>query len=212
MEQNMYAVIKAGGKQHRVTEGETLRIEKIEVATGESVQFDDVLMVVNEENVTLGAPLVEGAAVKAEVVEHGRAEKVTIIKFRRRKHSMKRQGHRQWYTDVKITDILASGAKKAPAAKKAAKPKAEKPKAEAPKAEKPKKAAAAPTGADDLSKISGVGPVLVKKLADAGITSFAQIAAWTAADVAEFDDKLNFKGRIERDDWIAQAKELMKGE
>jgi large subunit ribosomal protein L21 len=207
----MYAVIKAGGKQHRVTEGETLRIEKIEVATGDTVQFDDVLMVVNDDNVAIGAPLVEGAAVKAEVLEHGRSEKVTIVKFRRRKHSMKRQGHRQWYTEVKITDILASGAKKAPAAKKASKP-ADKPKAEKPKAEKPKKAAAASTGADDLTKISGVGPVLVKKLADAGVTSFAQIAAWSADDVKEFDDKLNFKGRIERDDWIAQAKEFMKGE
>ncbi len=194
----MYAVIKTGGKQHRVVEGETLKIEKIEVATGESVQFDEVLLVSTGDDYAIGSPLVDGAAVKAEVISHGRGEKVRIIKFRRRKHSMKRQGHRQWFTEVKITDILASGAKAAPA-KKAAKPKAE-----------PK--AAASTGGDDLSKISGVGPVLVKKLADNGITSFAQIAAWTADDVVEFDDKLNFKGRIERDDWIAQAKELMKGE
>lgn len=194
----MYAVIKTGGKQHRVTEGETLRVEKIEVATGDSVQFDDVLLVSTGDDVTIGTPVVAGAAVKAEVIKHGRADKVRIIKFRRRKHSMKRQGHRQWFTEIKITDILAAGAK--PAAKKAAKSE-DKPAA--------KKAAA---GADDLTKISGVGPVLVKKLADNGITSFAQIAAWTADDVAEFDDKLNFKGRIERDDWIAQAKEFMKGE
>lgn len=198
----MYAVIKTGGKQHRVTEGETLKIEKLEAATGDTVQFDDVLLVASGDDVNIGAPLVEGAAVKAEVLQHGRGEKVRIIKFRRRKHSMKRQGHRQWFTEVKITDIVASGAK---AAKKAAPAKKSAPKAE-PKAE------AAPAGADDLTKISGVGPVLVKKLADNGITSFAQIAAWTADDVAEFDDKLNFKGRIERDDWIAQAKEFMKGE
>lgn len=204
----MYAVIKTGGKQHRVSEGETLKIEKIEVATGDSVQFDEVLMVAAGDEFTIGAPLVAGAAVKAEVISHGRAEKVRIIKFRRRKHSMKRQGHRQWFTEIKITDILASGAKPA-AAKKPAK------KADAPKTEKkaaPKKAAAKTTGADDLTKISGVGPVLVKKLADNGITTFAQIAAWSADDIAEFDDKLNFKGRIERDDWIAQAKEFMKGE
>ncbi len=101
----MYAVIVSGGKQHRVEEGEVLRLEKIEAATGESVDFDRVLMVVDGDNVKLGAPTVEGAAVSAEVVSHGRADKVTIIKFRRRKHHMKRQGHRQWYTEVKITAI-----------------------------------------------------------------------------------------------------------
>ncbi len=101
----MYAVIVAGGKQHRVKEGETLKLEKIEVATGETVEFDQVLMVANGDDIKIGAPVVQGALVKAEVISHGRADKVTIIKFRRRKHSMKRQGHRQWYTEVKITGI-----------------------------------------------------------------------------------------------------------
>jgi large subunit ribosomal protein L21 len=198
----MYAVIKTGGKQHRVVEGETLKVEKIEVATGDSIQFDEVLLVSSGDDVTIGTPVVTGAAVKAEVISHGRADKVRIIKFRRRKHSMKRQGHRQWFTEIKITEILASGAKAAaPAKKAAAKPKAE----AAPKA-------AATSGADDLTKISGVGPVIVKKLNANGITSFAQIAAWTPEQIAEFDEKLNFKGRIERDDWIAQATEFMKGE
>ena len=103
----MYAVIVSGGKQHRVQEGEILRLEKLEVATGETVEFDQVLLVANGGDVTLGAPLVSGAKVKAEVLSHGRADKITIIKFRRRKHSLKRQGHRQWYTDVKITGINA---------------------------------------------------------------------------------------------------------
>ncbi len=101
----MYAVIASGGKQHRVVEGEVLRLEKIEVGTGESVDFDKVLLVANGDDVKIGEPLVEGAKVTAEVVSHGRAEKVKIIKFRRRKHHMKRQGHRQWYTEVKITGI-----------------------------------------------------------------------------------------------------------
>ncbi|QKX17339.1 MULTISPECIES: 50S ribosomal protein L21 [Microbulbifer] len=101
----MYAVIESGGKQHRVEEGEVLRLEKIEVATGESVDFDKVLMVVDGDAINIGAPVVEGAKVTAEVLSHGRGEKVKIIKFRRRKHSMKRQGHRQWYTEVKITGI-----------------------------------------------------------------------------------------------------------
>lgn len=101
----MYAVIAAGGKQHRVEEGEVLRLEKIEVATGESVDFDQVLLVSNGDDLKIGTPVVEGAKVTAEVLNHGRADKVKIIKFRRRKHSMKRQGHRQWYTEVKITGI-----------------------------------------------------------------------------------------------------------
>lgn len=109
----MYAVIKAGGKQHRVSKGETLKIEKIEDATGEIIQFDEVLLVASDDDVAIGSPVVEGAAVKAEVIKHGRADKVKIIKFRRRKHSMKRQGHRQWFTEIKITDILPSGAEKA---------------------------------------------------------------------------------------------------
>lgn len=101
----MYAVIESGGKQHRVKEGETLKLEKIEVATGESIEFDKVLMVGEGEGVKIGAPYVEGGKVTAEVIAQGRHKKVKIVKFRRRKHSMKQAGHRQWYTEVKITGI-----------------------------------------------------------------------------------------------------------
>ncbi|MBB3331841.1 large subunit ribosomal protein L21 [Halomonas campaniensis] len=103
----MYAVIKSGGKQYRVQEGQTLKLEKIEVPTGESIDFDEVLLVGSDDDIKVGAPLVDGAKVSAEVVSHGRGDKVTIIKFRRRKHHMKRQGHRQWFTEVKITGISA---------------------------------------------------------------------------------------------------------
>ncbi|MBB3141656.1 50S ribosomal protein L21 [Halomonas organivorans] len=103
----MYAVIKSGGKQYRVQEGQTLKLEKLEVPTGDSIEFDEVLLVGNDDDVKVGAPTVDGAKVSAEVVAHGRGEKVRIIKFRRRKHSMKRQGHRQWFTEVKITGISA---------------------------------------------------------------------------------------------------------
>ncbi|WP_110687728.1 50S ribosomal protein L21 [Salinicola aestuarinus] len=103
----MYAVIKSGGKQYRVQEGQTLKLEKLEIATGETLEFDQVLLVADGDDVKLGAPLLEGAKVSAEIVSHGRGEKVHIIKFRRRKHSMKRQGHRQWFTEVKITGISA---------------------------------------------------------------------------------------------------------
>ena len=101
----MYAVIKTGGKQYRVEEGDVVRIEKIEVATGESVDFDQVLLVANGDDVKVGQPVVDGAKVTAEVLEQGRHKKVKIIKFRRRKHHRKQQDHRQWYTAVKITGI-----------------------------------------------------------------------------------------------------------
>ena len=101
----MYAVIVSGGKQHRVKQGETLKLEKLEVETGGSVQFDHVLLVADGDRVQVGAPVVNGAKVTAQVVNHGRHDKIQIIKFRRRKHSMKRQGHRQWFTEVRITGI-----------------------------------------------------------------------------------------------------------
>lgn len=104
----MYAVIVTGGKQHKVTEGEFLKVEKLDVATGEAIDFDRVLLVANGEDVKIGLPVVEGAKVTAEVVSHGRHDKVRIIKFRRRKHHMKRQGHRQWFTEIKITGIRAN--------------------------------------------------------------------------------------------------------
>lgn len=103
----MYAVIESGGKQHRVAEGETLKLEKIDAATGETVDFDRVLMVGEGPDVKIGAPFVENGKVTAEVVSHGRHKKVSIIKFRRRKHSRTKQGHRQWFTEVKITGISA---------------------------------------------------------------------------------------------------------
>ena len=103
----MYAVIVTGGKQYRVEEGETLKVEKIETATGESIELEKVLLVANGDDVKIGQPVVEGAKVTAEVVAHGRHKKVKIIKFRRRKHSMKQMGHRQWFTELKITGISA---------------------------------------------------------------------------------------------------------
>jgi large subunit ribosomal protein L21 len=103
----MYAVIESGGKQHRVEPGEVLNVEKLNVAPGDTVDFDRVLMVADGSDITLGAPYVAGGKVTAEVVSQGRADKVKIIKFRRRKHHMKQMGHRQWYTQIKITGISA---------------------------------------------------------------------------------------------------------
>ncbi len=103
----MYAVIESGGKQHRVVEGEILKLEKIDAPMGETITFDKVLLIENDKGAQVGTPTLSNASVSAEIVSHGRDSKVNIIKFRRRKHSMKRQGHRQWFTQVKITGIAA---------------------------------------------------------------------------------------------------------
>lgn len=103
----MYAVIKSGGKQYRVQEGQLLKLEKIESETGAKITFDDVLLVGEGDDVKIGEPIVKGAKVTAEVVAQGRHPKIRIIKFKRRKHHMKTMGHRQWFTQVKITGIKA---------------------------------------------------------------------------------------------------------
>lgn len=101
----MYAVIKTGGKQYRVKEGDVIKLELLPDEVGNEVSFSEVLMLADGDKITWGKPLVAKATVKAEVIEHGRHKKVKIIKFRRRKHHMKQMGHRQYYTQVKITAI-----------------------------------------------------------------------------------------------------------
>jgi large subunit ribosomal protein L21 len=226
----MFAVLKTGGKQYKVQSGDTLRVEKLAADAGETVQFNEILMLGGDTPV-VGAPFVAGAGVQAEIVDQVKGDKVISFVKRRRKHGSQRtRGHRQKLTLIRVTEILAKGAEKSgvkaamgagsvsAVAVAAATPKKPAKKAEA-KAEAPKKAAApkaaakttAKVAADDLKQLSGVGPALEKKLNAAGITTFAQVAAWTDADVAAMDEQLSFKGRIEREGWIAQAAELAKG-
>lgn len=101
----MYAVIRTGGKQYRVAKGEILKVEKLEIAAGDSLELTDVLLIADGEDIQIGAPVVKNAKITAEVVSHGRAAKINIIKFKRRKHHRKQMGHRQWFTELKITDI-----------------------------------------------------------------------------------------------------------
>lgn len=194
----MFAVLKTGGKQYKVQAGDVLRVEKLAADAGEKVQFNDVLMLGGEATV-VGAPFVAGAGVQADVIDQIKGEKLIKFVKRRRKHSSKRTvGHRQKLTLVRITDILASGADKsgvkaavgagsvaAPAA--AAAPKA------APKAEAPAAAG------DDLTAITGVGPAAAKKLVEAGITTYAALAAVDAE---------TFEGAKVKPEWVEQAKEL----
>lgn len=202
----MYAVIKTGGKQYRVSVGDKLKVESLAVEAGDKVTLDQVLMIGDGDNVQVGTPTLD-STVEATVLSNGRGKKLRIVKFRRRQNSRTRTGHRQNYTELEITKIGGKGAAKKAAPKKEAKPKAEK----AEKKAAPKKATKKAEGADDLTKISGVGPVIVGKLEGLGITTFQQIADFTAEDIERIDNELNFKGRIERDDWVKQAKEFLAG-
>ena len=103
----MYAVIATGGKQYRVTEGETLKVEKLAGEEGSEVELDQVLMIADGDKLSIGTPELDKSSVKAKVISHGRGKKVTIIKFRRRKHHRKQMGHRQSFTEIEITDINA---------------------------------------------------------------------------------------------------------
>lgn len=211
----MFAVLKTGGKQYKVASGDVLRVEKLDAKAGDKIQFNEILMVGS----TIGAPLVAGAGVQAEVIDQIKGEKTINFVKRRRKHgSQRKKGHRQQLTLVRIADILETGADKSGvmAAVSGAGIKMEitprvNPKGIAkPKKAAAPKAAAAPAGGDDLKLLSGVGPALEKKLHAAGVTTFAQIAAWSEEDIAAFNEKLSFKGRIEREGWVAQAAELSK--
>ncbi|MEP1538106.1 MAG: 50S ribosomal protein L21 [Paracoccaceae bacterium] len=237
----MFAVLKTGGKQYKVEAGDTLRVEKLAAAEGDKVQFNDVLMIGGDSPVVGAPFVADAGVQAEVLGQIKGEKVINFVRRRRKHSSKRTKGHRQQLTLLRVTDILAKGAdksgvmaaiggagvdavvkpktpKKPPAAKKgavkAAAPKAEEAKA-APKAaakkEAPKKAAKAAAGADDLKQLSGVGPALEKKLHANDVTTFAQIAAWTADDVAAMDEKLSFKGRIEREGWIEQAKELAKG-
>ncbi|MEO1427151.1 MAG: 50S ribosomal protein L21 [Pseudomonadota bacterium] len=210
----MYAVVKTGGKQYRVAKDDIIKVEKLAGDDGETVVLDEVLMVANGSDVTVGAPLVAGASVAAEILEQGRAKKIIVFKKRRRQNYRRKKGHRQHVTVLRVTDILTGGANPTATKKAAAKP-APRP-VEAPAAEGIDAAAetvpmtydARPDNADDLKLISGVGPKLEETLNELGFYTFEQIAAWTPENVAYVDARLKFKGRIERDDWITKAKDL----
>ena len=131
----MYAVFRSGGKQYRAAKGDVLRLEKIDGDEGATVQFDEVLLVGEGSDIKVGSPTLDGSSVSATVLRQGKSRKVPVVKFKRRQNYLRQGSHRQFFTEVEITDIKGSGAKKA-APKKAA---AEKP---AEKEAAPKKAAA----------------------------------------------------------------------
>ena len=255
----MYAVIKTGGKQYRVTQGDKLRVESLAAEEGETITIDQVLMTGDGSSVVIGNPLVDNSSVTAVVLSHGRGKKVNIIKFKRRKHHRKQMGHRQNYTELEITEIngvagdTSKSASSAPASnagksesateksntqesntQKSATEKSNTEKSSTEKSNTGKLATEksatdtagsivdasgtdlkfldAPEGTpDDLKKILGIGSVLEEKLNGMGIYHYHQIAAFTESDVQNINAHLNFPGRIERDEWIPQAQELTGG-
>ncbi|MEO4001071.1 50S ribosomal protein L21 [Mesorhizobium sp. CAU 1732] len=209
----MFAVIKTGGKQYRVAADDVLKIEKVAGEVGDIVQIGNVLAFGEGDNVTIGAPFVDGASVAAEVVQQVKSKTVIAFKKRRRQNSRRTRGHRQLLTTVRISEILTDGAK--PSKKAAAKPAAK-------KDEAPKSAAAteetataaplfkAPKGkSDDLTEIKGIGPVAAGQLNEQGITTFKQIAGLSDKDIAKIDEAMPFSAD-QIGDWREQAKELAK--
>lgn len=222
----MFAVIKTGGKQYRVAANDLLKIEKVEANVGDIVEIGHVLAHGEGENVTFGAPFVDGALVTAEVVEQGKNRTVIAFKKRRRQNSRRKIGHRQLLTTVRISEILLGGAKptkkaavkaeaKTEVAAEAAPKEAKAKKEAAPKAEVTAETAAAPLfkapkgEPDDLTVIKGIGPVAAKDLNEQGIITFAQLAKLTDKDVAKIDEHMPFSADQIKD-WREQAKELAK--
>jgi len=211
----MFAVVRTGGKQYRVAEGDKIAVEKLAGEAGETIVLDDVLMAGE------GADLADAAkvSVSAEIIAQAKGEKVVVFKKRRRHNYRRKNGHRQQLTLLRIVGV---GEGKA-AAKKAAPKKAAAPKKDtseqkaAPKTHKaaPAKEAAGSAKADldtsNLSLISGIGPTIEKKLRAAGVKSWSDIAAWDEATAEKMNAELKLGNRPAKDEWVEQAKELLAG-
>lgn len=225
----MHAVIRTGGKQYRVAADDVIKVERLSGDAGDVVVFDEILAVGDGDAAQVGAPLVDGASVAARVIAQDRGEKVIIFKKKRRKNYRRRKGHRQDLTVLRIEEILTGGKKASakPAAKKAEKEDdsdkgGDTPAAKADDGKKaedkaPAKAPAAKKdddkadtgGSDDLKKLAGVGPAMEKKLNEAGITTFAQLAKLKKAEIEELEETVGAKGKVEA--WAAEAKDMAKG-
>jgi len=241
----MYAIVEIAGQQFKVAKDQKVFVHRLSEEEGTSVSFDNVLLIGDGDTITLGAPAIEGAQVGAKITRHLKGDKVIVFKKKRRKGYQKRNGHRQFLSEIVIESILASGAKKA--AKKEEKsvaPKAEKkePVKKTPKAA-PKKevevsdnlvsraenraeeakieiniekllnsiGTALKADADDLKLINGIGPAYEEKLNEIGIYTFQQISKLKAADREELSALEGVtREKIESEEWVKQAKELLK--
>ena len=198
----MYAIVEIAGHQFKVEKDQKVFVNRLSTEEGKKVDFDNVLLIGDGNNVTLGAPAIDGAQVSAKVLKHLKGDKVIVFKKKRRKGYRVKNGHRQALTEIVIEGITTSGAKKAA-------PKKETKKAE-PKAEKaaPKAAAKKATGkADDLKKIEGAGPKAAEALVNAGFETFAKVAKATPEELSNVLSEASSRlAHIVTDTWPKQAK------
>ncbi|MDG4716137.1 MULTISPECIES: 50S ribosomal protein L21 [Winogradskyella] len=194
----MYAIVEIAGHQFKVEKDQKVFVNRLSTEEGKNVDFDNVLLIGDGNNVTLGAPAIDGAQVSAKVLKHLKGDKVIVFKKKRRKGYRVKNGHRQALTEIVIESITASGAKKAA------------PKKETKKAEPKAAAKKATTGkADDLKKIEGIGPKIASTLAEAGLATYADLAKSTPEAISEII--ADVRGNHVTDTWPAQAKLAAEG-
>ena len=198
----MYAIVEMAGQQFKVAKDQKVYVHRLQVEEGKKVTFDNVLLLSDGSNVTIGAPAIDGAAVEAKVVKHLRGDKVIVFHKKRRKGYRKKNGHRQSLTEIVIESIVSKGAKKTETKKAEPKAKKEEVKA-APVAAKPKAKKATGKG-DDLKKIEGIGPKIAETLNAAGISTFAELAKTNSAKISEII--ADVRGNHVTDTWPKQAK------
>ncbi len=187
----MYAIVEMAGQQFKVAKDQKVYVHRLQAEEGKKVTFDNVLLLADGKNITIGAPAIDGAAVEAKVIKHLRGDKVIVFHKKRRKGYRKKNGHRQSLTEVVIESIVLKGAKKAK---------------QEPKKAAPKKAAAKP---DDLKKIEGIGPKIAKTLMEAGINTYADLSKAKPAKISEII--ADIRGNHIPDTWPAQAKMAAEG-
>ena len=185
----MYAIVEIAGQQFKVVKDQKVFVNRLQTEEGGQVAFDNVLLLADGDNVTVGAPAIDGAQVGAKVLKHLKGDKVIVFKKKRRKGYRVKNGHRQSLTEIVIESIATSGAKKAAPAKA--------------KKVEAKPAAAKTAKADDLKKIEGIGPKISSTLAEAGIVTFAQLAKTTPEAIAEIISGV--RGNHVTDTWPAQS-------
>jgi len=190
----MFAIVEIAGQQFKVSKDQRLYVHRLPQDEGAEVVFDKVLLLADDGKINVGAPAIQGAAVKAKILRHLKGDKVIVFKKKRRKGYRVKRGHRQLFSQIQVEDIVTKGFKpakqepKKAESKKAETKKAEPKKAAAVKAEKPKaaskKSAAKPKAkVDDLKKIEGIGPKIAQILVEAGIDSFAKLAKANPDDI-----------------------------
>ena len=200
----MYAIVEIAGQQFKVSKDLKVYVNRLSNEEGSKVSFDKVLLLDDAGTITLGAPAVEGASVEAKVLQHLKGDKVIVFKKKRRKGYKKRNGHRQYLTQIVIESIVATGSKKAAPAKKEAAPKAEALVETVAEVKAPKAAKAAK--GDDLKIIEGIGPKAAEALVEAGIATFAKLAATSAATVKTILEGSTSKlSHLDPTTWAQQA-------